>query len=78
MKITRFNRSYTLPNRPLGISHHGAHLKRKYGGPPWWRYMNGIWIQTRRHTVYVEFFKSFRGGPFYQDRAKPIKEARFT
>ena len=69
-KITVMRRSYTLPSSPIGLSHHGLRLKRALGGPPWWRYINGIWLQTRNHTVWVELFKAYRPGPFYRNMAK--------
>ena len=67
--ITRMRKSHTMSGH-IGVSHSGVHLKRKHGGPPWWKHMNGFWLQGKKYLIWFEFFKSFRTGPLYQDRAK--------
>jgi hypothetical protein len=71
MRITVTDHYYQT-GAPIGVCHHGLHLKRKLGGPPWWKYMNGFyfWLPNRR-MVWVEFYKSgFQRKRIFEDRSR--------
>lgn len=53
MKVLITGRHYALCG--LGISHYGARVKRKLGGPRWYRYVNGIYIATKTKIVWIMF-----------------------
>lgn len=56
---------------PVILSHHGVHLKREHGGPPWYRHINGIGIRLPGfRLLWIELFKPFRRGPFFKDTTK--------
>lgn len=70
IKVLITDRGYSLWH-PIGISHHGVHLKRSLGGPPWWRYINGIWIITKTSIYWITFRKHD-----WVDRGKFITDRR--
>lgn len=51
----------------VGLNHYGVHLKRKYGGPPWWKYLSGFRVSGRHTTVWIALRKHAPGGSFIMD-----------
>lgn len=59
IRISMYDRVFM---RGIGLAHAhkggGATLKRKYGGPRWYRAVNGVWWCTKTTVVFVEFRRS--------------------
>lgn len=57
------------PPLSIGWSHHGAHLRHDLGGPPWWRYLNGVRVTVGRTSAWIELRKR-TGRTFISDWRK--------
>ena len=61
----------TRVSSPVILSHHGVHLKRSLGGPPWYRHINGIAIRLPGfRLLWIELFKPFRRGRTFVNLTK--------